>query len=88
MGRRWISALVTAALLFLAIALFTPLHQHRNGKCTMNNIEYCSTDGVATAVNVPNVPSFSEQAPADSACDRESFGIRQVDVRGPPPPVV
>lgn len=54
----------------------------------MNNIEYCSTDGVATAVNVPNVPSFSEQAPADSACDRESFGIRQVDVRGPPPPVV
>jgi hypothetical protein len=56
---RWVSLALALVVLFLGIALFTPLHKHQRGKvtrCSLDGLESAFTQAAEEAVEIALLP--------------------------------
>lgn len=88
LGNAFVKTSITLLLLLVvcvsAWAIYSPLHVHRNGQCSLNSLEHQITDGVSPVTAVP-VPREQVIAEFVAVLPRpiDGISIRAV-VRGPP----
>ncbi len=88
LGNSFVKSSITILLLLVvcvsAWAIYSPLHVHRNGQCSLNSLEHQITDEVppVIAVPLPREQVIAEFAPALPR-PIDGISIRAV-VRGPP----
>jgi hypothetical protein len=79
-------AILAFAVCFIAIALFSPLHKHQNGRCSLNSVEVFAPEEPAVAIEVP-APSMD--APRVAASGEplrlpETAAVTPLPARAPP----
>ncbi len=86
--RARVSAVLTGLLvLFLAIAIYSPLHQHQAGKpfqCSLNNIDQAVAEAAGTTVVAMVVLVMIAMIFAPRELRPEFVIVREFGVRGPP----
>lgn len=53
LARKSLAVFLAAFVCLAAVVIFTPLHKHQDGKCSLNNLESCQPDQVAVEILVP-----------------------------------
>jgi len=87
--RLWLCAALALLVCFFSVAVYTPLHVHKNGdpkQCSLNNVEYQVADSVAPTLDLPAPSSDFITLGAAVAVAMPPAPHRQVSARGPPPP--
>lgn len=79
-----ISIVLLLCICFVAYAIYSPLHVHKNGYCSLNSVEHQSADTLAPAIIVPDpaILAVYLAGQADSS-PFESLQTSTLD-RGPP----
>lgn len=85
----WTCATLALLVCFFSIAVYTPLHVHKDGdprQCSLNNLEHQVADSVVPVLDLPK-PAVDAISVAVAAVDSAaSAPDRLVATRGPPPP--
>ncbi|HEU0124225.1 MAG TPA: hypothetical protein VFQ91_27080 [Bryobacteraceae bacterium] len=87
--RAEIAIVLALLLLFVGVALFSPLHKHTLGKadsCTFNNLEHQMVSLAEAAVVLAPIVFQLESAPAPTVAD--PFTAQRLSSRGRAPPVL
>lgn len=50
---RALCALLALLVCFFSVALYSPLHVHKNRQCSLNNLEYQIADSVTPVLDLP-----------------------------------
>lgn len=84
-ARRLVALLMASALCFLALALFSPLHQHRaDGSCSLNGFEYIVQAESHAAIPTLSLSFVSWCDTPDLLLSRSLATPHSSFLRGPP----
>lgn len=81
---RAISALLALLVCFFAVALYSPLHVHKNHQCSLNNLEHQIADSITPVVDLPQPLDESVAALAETALTPPAAPAFEQTSRGPP----
>ena len=85
--RRTLAFAMLAMLCFFAIAVYTPLHQHKNGdpkQCSLNNIEYQVADSAAPFLDFPRPSNELAWLHGEASISLPPSPVLACSSRGPP----
>jgi hypothetical protein len=84
----WLCAALALLVCFFSVAVYTPLHVHKNGdpkQCSLNNVEHQVADSVVPTLDLPKPSPDVVASWVALAISIPSAPDRQVAARGPPP---
>ncbi len=85
--QRRLATLLALLLCFFAVAIYTPLHVHKNGdpkQCSLNGIEHQVADAVAPVLDLPKPTTEQVRIEAVEAPSIPDVSVRAASSRGPP----
>jgi hypothetical protein len=81
---RALSALLALLVCFFAVALYSPLHVHKNQQCSLNNLEHQIADSITPVVDLPQPLDETVAALAETALTPPAAPAFEHASRGPP----
>lgn len=81
---RALSALLALLLCFFAVALYSPLHVHKNQQCSLNNLEHQIADSITPTIDLPHPLHETLAVLADVVPATVAAPVFAQSSRGPP----
>lgn len=82
--RKLISILLIAFVCFVAIAIYSPLHKHQNGWCSLNNVESCQAEEAQAILPPPQLTIAGLAEPTYQLRACPFLAPARVPARAPP----